>query len=114
MIISKEEFYDVMNRIENCYKLQESINNLFCEFIDNRERDFMNAGSICIMLEVPLLRILEAMFEDKDIISWWIYETDFGRRQDMAYVIEADGTKVDLSTAEELYEYLLKGLEDDV
>lgn len=114
MIINKKEFCDVINRIENCYKLQDSINDLFRKCIDNSERDFMNAGSICIMLEVPLLKVLEAMFEDEDLISWWIYELDFGKKFKVGYLIEKNGDKPDLSTAEKLYDYLVKGLENDL
>lgn len=118
MIVSKKEFCEIMKRIEDGYKLQDSIDDLFKNYIDNRERDFCNAGSICIMLETPLIKVLETMFTPDDAeavddtISWWIYETEFGKCFEIGNIVESDGTMPDLSTAEKLYDYLVRGMEE--
>ena len=48
MIISKEKFVEIINRLRDYNDLQDKIDDLFKEYIDNKEMDFMNAGSICI------------------------------------------------------------------
>lgn len=106
MLISKNKFIEIINRLKNYNELQEKIDNLFKDLIDNEEQDFMNAGSICIGHETIVIQILETMFET-DIISWWIYETEYGTSFKMGSFID-NGQNVDLSTPEKLYEYLIK------
>ena len=45
------------------------------------------------------------MFNDSDLISWWIYELDYGRNFKMGDLID-NGVEIDLSTPEKLYDYL--------
>ena len=78
MIISKDKFVKIINRLENYNKLQEKINNFFEDLIDNKEQDFCNAGSICIGHESIVIDLLEEIF-NTDLISWWIYELDYGK-----------------------------------
>ena len=69
MIISKEKFVEILNRLKNYDDLQDKINDLFKENIDNKEMDFVNAGSICIGHESVVVYLLENMF-DTDMISY--------------------------------------------
>lgn len=105
MLVSKTEFVNIINRLQNYNKLQDKINNLFENFIDNTERDFANAGSICIGHESAVVKLLETMFET-DLISWWIYETNYGTEFTLGSFTD-NGQDIDLSTAEKLYDYLL-------
>lgn len=110
MIISKDKFVEIINRLKNYNNLQDKINDLFKENIDNKEMDFMNAGSICIGHESVVIELLENMFNDKDTISWWVYECNYGRDFSLGD-LEVDGIEIDLSTAEKLYDYLIKKAE---
>ncbi len=50
------------------------------------------------------------MFNDcgtENILSWWLCEKDYGRNKKMKIWDEYDN-EIDLSTAEKLYDYLLK------
>ena len=106
-MITKQEFVDIINRLKDYNDLQNKIDKLFEENIDNREMDFMNAGSICIGHETIVVKLLENMFNDKDTISWWIYECNYGRDFSLGD-LEVDGVEIDLTTAEKLYDYLVK------
>ena len=106
-MITKQEFVDIINRLKDYNDLQNKIDKLFEENIDNREMDFMNAGSICIGHETIVVKLLENMFNDKDTISWWIYECNYGRDFSLGD-LEVDGVEIDLTTAEKLYDYLIK------
>ena len=110
MIISKEKFVEILNRLKNYDDLQDKINDLFKENIDNKEMDFVNAGSICIGHETIVVRLLENIFNDKDTISWWLYECNYGRDFSLGD-LEVNGVAIDLSTAEKLYDYLIKEAE---
>ena len=109
-MISKEKFVKIINRLKNYNELQDKIDELFKDNIDNRENDFINAASICIGHESVVIELLENMFNDKDTISWWIYECNYGRDFSLGD-LEVDGIEIDLSTAEKLYDYLIKEAE---
>ena len=110
-MITKERFVEIINRLENYNKLQGRINDLFDKCIDNKESDFCNAGSICIGHESVVVELLENMF-DTDMISYWIYELDYGRQYKDGYVQDGTGNIIDLSTLEKLYDYLIKEAEE--
>ena len=40
MLVNKNDFIEIINRLENYTKLQDKIDNLFKELLDNRENDF--------------------------------------------------------------------------
>ena len=109
-MITKKEFIEIINRLRDYNDLQDKINDLFKDNIDNKEMDFMNAGSICIGHETIVVRLLENMFNDKDTISWWLYECNYGRDFSLGD-LEVNGVAIDLSTAEKLYDYLIKETE---
>lgn len=106
-MISKKEFVEIIERLKNYNDLQDKIDDLFKNNIDNKEMDFMNAGSICIGHETIVVKLLENIFNDKDTISWWIYECNYGRDFSLGD-LEVNGVEIDLSTAEKLYDYLIK------
>lgn len=109
-MISKKEFVEIIERLKNYNDLQDKIDDLFKSNIDNKEMDFMNAGSICIGHESVVVELLENMFNDKDTISWWLYVCNYGRDFSLGD-LEVDGIEIDLSTAEKLYDYLIKEME---
>ena len=109
-MISKEKFIEIINRLRNYNDLQNKIDGLFKENIDNKEKDFINAGSICIGHESVVVYLLENMF-DTDMISYFIYELDYGKNYKNGYVLDGVGNIIDLSTVEKLYDYLIKETE---
>ena len=111
-MISKEKFIEIINRLRNYNDLQNKIDGLFKENIDNKEKDFINAGSICIGHESVVVYLLENMF-DTDMISYFIYELDYGEKYTKGCVLDANVNEIDLSTAEKLYDYLIKSLESE-
>lgn len=110
-MISKEEFVKIIKRLKDYNDLQDNINELFRDNIDNQEMDFMNAGSICVGHETIVVELLENIFNDKDTISWWLYECNYGRDFSLGD-LEVDGVGIDLTTPEKLYDYLIKEMEE--
>ena len=109
-MISKDKFIEIINRLKSYNELQNKINDLFKENIDNKEMDFMNAGSICIDHESVVVYLLERMF-DTDMISYFIYELDCGEKYKKGCVLDENMNEIDLSTAEKMYDYLIKEAE---
>ena len=112
MIISKEKFVEIINRLKSYNELQNKIDDLFKDNIENRERDFMNAGSICIGHESVVVYLLERMF-DTDMISYFIYELDYGKKYKAGCVLDENINEIDLSTPEKLYDYLVQDIESE-
>lgn len=111
-MISKEKFVEIINRLRSYNNLQDKINDLFRSNIDNKEMDFVNAGSICIGHESVVVYLLEKMF-DTDMISYFIYELEYGKKYKAGCVLDENMNEIDLSTAEKLYDYLVKSLESE-
>ena len=111
-MISKEKFVEIINRLKSYDELQNKINDLFKENIDNKEMDFMNAGSICIGHESVVVYLLERMF-DTDMINYFIYELEYGKKYTEGCVLDANMNEIDLSTAEKLYDYLVQDIESE-
>ena len=109
-MITKKEFVEIINRLKNYNDLQDKIDDLFNSNIDNKENDFMNAGSICIGHETIVVELLKNIFNDKDTISWWLYECNYGRDFSLGD-LEENGVEIDLSTSEKLYDYLVDNME---
>lgn len=112
-MISKEKFVEIINRLRNYNDLQNKIDELFEDNIENKEMDFMNAGSICIGHESVVVYLLENIFKDKGTISWWLYEYNYGRDFSLGD-LEVDEVEIDLSTAEKLYDYLIQNLKKEI
>lgn len=111
-MISKEKFVEIINRLRNYNYLQNKIDDLFRDNIDNKEMDFVNAGSICIGHESVVVYLLERMF-DTDMISYFIYELDYGKKYKAGCVLDENMNEIDLSTPEKLYDYLVQDIESE-
>ena len=111
-MISKEKFVEIINRLRNYNYLQNKIDDLFRDNIDNKEMDFVNAGSICVGHESVVIYLLENMF-DTDMISYWIYELDYGKKYKAGCVLDENMNEIDLSTPEKLYDYLVQDIESE-
>ena len=112
-MITKKQFINIINHIKEVNDFVNETNDKARKLHDNIVNDFLNASSLSISFENDLVKVLENMF-DTDLISWWLYELDYGRSFKIGYLIEADGiTKPDLSTAEKLYDYLVENLKGE-
>jgi len=110
-MISKEEFIEIIDRLREVKDFVNETNDKAMKLRDAIETDFFNAMSLMISHEGIVIKLLEKMFEDADIISWWIYELDYGREYKEGCIQEESGKNIDISTAEKLYDYLIESME---
>lgn len=108
-MISKQEFIRIINHIKEVNQFVDETNKKARGLNDAIISDFFNASSLSISFEDDLIKVLENMF-NTDLINWWLYELDFGQTFEIGDLVEQNGDKPDLSTAEKLYDYLVQNL----
>ena len=108
-MISKKQFVDIVKKLKEANDFVDETNERAKKLNDAIVSDFYNAQSLAISHEPIVVQLLEDMFEDNDIISWWLYELDYGRKYTKHCIQDANGINIDLSSAEKLYDYLVGG-----
>lgn len=106
-MISKAEFVNIINKLKEVNDFVNDTNEKARQLDDAIISDFFNASSLSISHESIVINLLEIMFDDGDTISWWVYDLEYGKKYEDGCITEKDGTIIDLSTAEKLYDYLV-------
>lgn len=107
-MITKKEFVDIINKLKQVNDFVDETNDKARQLNDAIISDFFNASSLSISHETLVVKLLENMFnDDVGIISWWLYELDYGRKFELGD-FRIDEKPVDISTPEKLYDYLIK------
>ncbi|MCQ2522646.1 MAG: hypothetical protein MJ105_09760 [Lachnospiraceae bacterium] len=102
-----EEFVSIIDRLRETSDLVDKVDELFRNSRENIENDFCNAAGLQISHESVVVKLLKKLMHDKhEWIDYFIYELDYGRNYEPGMIKEADGTNIDLSSAEALYGYL--------
>lgn len=98
--MKKELFIDVINKLEELYRKRSKVNkDIYSLFIEDGYP----------IIKIPLLEdaidILLLAIDEKDWISWHIYENDFGKNG-----LEAgyDGKLKPITTPADLYDLIYK------
>lgn len=109
MIISKERFVKIMNQIRDTQDLETKIWELTSEYTNHLYYD--DTEIMFPTLVDPLIEVLEHMFDEEvtQTIQWWCYDEDFGRdfkKNDFGYTINGKQYHLDLSTPDNLYDFL--------
>ena len=110
MIVSKEEFVEIINRLKETDEVICKVNNIFDNVTDNIMTCGSNATHLMICHEDIVVKLLEKIFNDKDVLTYWLYEKSYGRDYKKGD-ITVNGKKIDLSTPEKLYDFLIQNLE---
>ena len=104
-MITKMHFVDIINKLKEVNDFVNETNDRARKLSDAVMSDFFNAQSLSISHEDIVVELLEDMFNDSDLIGWWLYELDYGRKFKMGDLVD-NGVEIDLSTSEKLYDYL--------
>lgn len=106
-MISKEQFISIIDKLKEVDDFVKETNDRARKLNDAIISDFFNASSLSISHENIVLKLLENMFNDEEILSWWLYELDYGRKYKKGCFTD-NGKNIDISTAGKLYDYLIK------
>lgn len=82
-MITKQEFVDIINKLKQVNDFVNETNDKARKLNDAIISDFFNASSLSISHETIVVKLLENMFNDNDIISWWLYDLDYGENMKM-------------------------------
>lgn len=107
-MINKKEFVEIINKLREVNDFVDETNERARKLNDAIISDFHNAMSLTISHEPIVVDLLENMFSGGDTMSWWIYELDYGRKYYDGCIQDGKGENIDISTAEKLYDYLIK------
>jgi len=114
-MISKEQFVTIINKMKTTYDFVNEINDKtrqLRETLDDSFIDFFDGHSLFVAHTDLVVKLLENMFNDNDMISYWIYELNYGRDYKDGYISDCDGNNIDISTVEKLYDYLVGEMEE--
>ena len=114
-MITKQQFVEIINKMKVTDDFVNEINDKtrqLRETLDDSFVDFFDGNSLFVAHTDLVVKLLENMFNDNNIISWWIYELDYGRQYKDGCIQDENGNNIDLSTSEKLYEYLVAEMED--
>ena len=112
--LTKEQFVEYVERIKKtCDK-----DDMFSEAIEKACNDYCRViglyGAECSAM-VDLLSLamgLEVGTCDGNEIEYFIYDLNFGKDYNEGCLSEMDGTPIDISTAEKLYDYIVLEVEE--
>lgn len=109
-ILTKKEFVKTINKIQETIDFEQKVNDLYWS------NGYQSPESPD--LYGTLIKTLDRMFcadteaDAKNFISdidYFCIELDFGRKYEPGCITYADGTEIDMSTPEKLYDYLMEG-----
>ena len=98
--MDKEKFVKIIESIKKVNKFQDELYDLHYKY-------GLNAPDINT-LQDELIDVLQMYFDNGGDIEYFIYDMEFGKKYEPGMVTEADGTEIDYSTPEKLYDYLMK------
>ena len=105
-MISKELFVASIDAIKRQSEADEKRTEAFQVILNE---DSVVIGYDTTILSTQLITVLETlMCDDGDWINYFLWELDFGKTYTITTAEYADGSPIDLSTSEKLYEFLLK------
>ena len=104
--MNKELFIDTINSIQKQIEIDRKNSSMLQEmFPDDSIYCGYNNSELFNALNKTLK---ESMKDEYDWIDYFMYELDFGKKYYDGCVLDKDKSIIDLSTAENLYEFLIK------
>lgn len=102
-MLSKEVFIECLNFMKERDDAMTELNKVFTEeFEDSVFYPYFKYDAM--MMKV----LANAMHDENDWISYFICEGDYGKDLKFDSVSEEDGTPIDITTPEKLYDFLIK------
>lgn len=107
--LSREDFTDIINRLKDSSDLVDKVDELFRNSRDKVECDFCSGAGLQISHEHTVVFLLRKLLNDAyEYIDYFIYELDYGRKYKPGMIKDENDQDIDLSTAEKLYDYLVR------
>lgn len=95
-----------LNAIESHSKKMDKWHTTFEEMFDGHP--VYEGDNELISAIIDILKVHYKEEYDDDIISWWIYEKEFGKRKDFKMYEKGGEVEIPSDTVEDLYNYLIR------
>ena len=101
--MSKEEFVEAINSLKEQRQIDDNFYKHMClAFPGSYSPIYKN-----VLWELSIKILSIAMKDSSKFIEWWVFESDFGEKTDIADSLEFNGKNYPVRTAECLYDFLV-------
>jgi len=118
-ILSKSEFVSILDKVVASHDVAQGIRQTIKDSAKETDGDmivdFFDPFVLYSGQLSGLVKTLEVMFCDTESewISWWLFDCDYGHdEQLLASATDADGKAIPLSTLGDLYDCLIRNLDE--
>ena len=106
--MTKEKFCQILRELEEGERLQCKVASAVRQFNSIVGSDFPEPYGMVIAHDFLVIDLLmEIMCDEDRDIEYFCCELDYGKKFTMGDVVEEDGTQIDFSSADKLYDYLI-------
>lgn len=105
-IISKEDFCKTMDGIKSVIDYTANLNNFFLN--NGTDGSIFQPDCVCEVLN--LLHIMFGKGDACEYIEYFVFDINFGRVNYKVDIRDDYGNKIDITTAELLYDYLVANM----
>lgn len=106
-LISKEVFVDIIKRLQDTDETIDKVNEAFRKSKNDLIRDFAHGSGLLICHDDIVLTLLDHIFDSGDLISWWVFELEYGKKYEKGCIQDKNGNDIEIPTVEKLYDYLV-------
>lgn len=109
-MISRDRFVRVINFVKKMHEAEDEINEVY-----KRNNMEFNNFSFCEYEGELIDLLIDCVNDEDDWICWWIYDTKCGKElaNDNLWAEDENGNKIDLTTPEKLYDYIVKSIDNN-
>lgn len=101
-VITKEQFAEAINAMMNIYDYQEEKNKLYKKF--NVDGYLLEPTNNDIIIKLIMLLLPDSC--DKDSLTAFCFDNNYGRGKSNQYYINSNGLKLKIQSPDDLYDYL--------
>lgn len=114
--LTKKQFVEYINRIKATCDKDDMLSDAIEKACDKNTWVIGLYGSECnTMIDLLSLAMgLKVGTYDGNVIEYFIYDINFGKNYTPECYTEEDGSPIDISTAEKLYDYIISCLGEEV
>ena len=107
--MTKEKFVKILAELEAGEDLQRKVANAVRQYNSLIKCDYPEPFGLVISHSFAVIDLLaEIMSDDAGDIEYFCYDLEFGRKYTQGCITEPDGTEIDFSSSEKLYDYLTR------
>ena len=108
-VFPKKKFVEIIDRLREIHDLKDNIDKLIHGKGDVIDTDSLNGSGMLICHERSVIELLEFIMNDQaGSIEYFIYRFDYGRAYTAGRVMDICGNNIDYSSAETVYDFLMK------